>query len=77
MSPEIFISLPSTILIWLVTLAVPALAVHWVARGSGLLAKPHAGPYVDQSMGCAGCHRTLQPGWQHCAYCGHRLMDRE
>jgi RNA polymerase subunit RPABC4/transcription elongation factor Spt4/putative effector of murein hydrolase LrgA (UPF0299 family) len=23
---------------------------------------------------CPGCHRTLQPGWTHCAWCGTRTV---
>jgi hypothetical protein len=67
------ISLPSMILVSLAVLAVPALAVVWGARGVGLLAGQRAASVVPPSAACPRCHRSLQPGWQHCAYCGQRL----
>ena len=32
---------------------------------------PRCGSGVQPT--CPGCHRTLQPGWTHCAWCGNQL----
>jgi Double zinc ribbon len=32
---------------------------------------PRCGAAVQPS--CPACHRTLQPGWTHCAWCGNQL----
>jgi hypothetical protein len=32
---------------------------------------PRCGAGVQPA--CPGCHRTIQPGWTHCAWCGNQM----
>lgn len=51
------------------------LMVYCSRCGSGVHANhafcPRCGAAVQPS--CQACHRTLQPGWTHCAWCGVQL----
>lgn len=51
------------------------LQVYCSRCGAGVQAShafcPRCGAGVQPA--CQGCHRTLQPGWTHCAWCGNQL----
>jgi len=51
------------------------LQVYCSACGAGVQAShaycPRCGAGVQPA--CPACHRILQPGWTHCAWCGSRL----
>jgi peptidoglycan/LPS O-acetylase OafA/YrhL len=51
------------------------LLVHCTRCGAGVQPGhafcPHCGVGVQPA--CQGCHRTIQPGWTHCAWCGNQL----
>ena len=73
MGLEMLIALPSMILVWVAVLAAPLLAVVGLARGVSLLTGRQGPPVTASATICSNCHRSRQPNWQHCAYCGHRL----
>ena len=51
------------------------LPVHCTRCGASVLPThafcPRCGAGVQPA--CQACHRILQPGWTHCAWCGNRL----
>ncbi len=63
-------ALPLMILVPLAVVALPVLALVWVARGVNPLAGQQAAPVTAPTAVCSNCHRSVQPGWQNCAYCG-------
>jgi hypothetical protein len=51
------------------------LLAHCPRCGAGVLPShtfcPRCGAGVQPA--CQGCHRIIQPGWTHCAWCGNQL----
>ncbi len=69
------LAIPLMLLVPVVLAAVPIWLVIWLARGTNPLAgRPIFVPSAPAvTTVCPNCHRGLQPGWQHCAYCGQKL----
>jgi len=69
------IFLPNGIGIILYFILRDPLPVHCTRCGAGVQAThafcPRCGAGVQPA--CQGCHRILQPGWTHCAWCGNQL----
>ena len=67
------LALPLMILVPLVVMALPALGLVWLVRGTNPLAGQPVTTSSAPTAVCPKCHRGVQVGWHNCAYCGQEL----